>query len=106
MAGATGKAAAQVTTRSRMYGREGAWTAAFFVLADTQSTALAPSGAQRETTMATWIATTSLKDFARRDFLLSSALTAVLFAAAMLLFPANHETEAKVLQMSPQVSAR
>ncbi|WP_192243494.1 twin-arginine translocation signal domain-containing protein [Mesorhizobium silamurunense] len=35
----------------------------------------------------------SLKDFTRRDFLASSALTAALFIAALLLFPASHETE-------------
>ncbi|WP_246671979.1 MULTISPECIES: twin-arginine translocation signal domain-containing protein [unclassified Mesorhizobium] len=43
-----------------------------------------------------------LKDFTRRDFLVSSALTAALFTAALLLFPANHETEGK----SPQVIAQ
>lgn len=52
------------------------------------------------------IATTSLKDFARRDFLLSSALTAALFAAAMLLFPASPDTEAKGPQVTAQVPAR
>jgi nitrate/nitrite transport system substrate-binding protein len=44
----------------------------------------------------------SLKDFTRRDFLASSALTAALFIAALLLFPANHETEGK----GPQVTAQ
>ncbi|MBZ9849428.1 twin-arginine translocation signal domain-containing protein [Mesorhizobium sp. CA14] len=49
------------------------------------------------------IATTLLKDFSRRDFLASSALTAALFIAALLLFPANHETEAKGPQVTAQV---
>ncbi|TPJ80973.1 twin-arginine translocation signal domain-containing protein [Mesorhizobium sp. B2-6-2] len=48
------------------------------------------------------IATTLLNDFTRRDFLVSSALTAALFAAALLLFPANHQTGGK----SPQVTAQ
>lgn len=106
MAGATGKAAAQVTTRSRMYGRERAWTAAFSFLADTQSTALAPGSAKRETTMTRWIGTTSLKDFTRRDFLASSVLTAVLFIAALLLFPASHEAEGKGPQVIAQTPSR
>ncbi|TPI71643.1 twin-arginine translocation signal domain-containing protein [Mesorhizobium sp. B2-8-9] len=51
------------------------------------------------------IATTLLKDFTRRDFLASSALTAALFTAALLLFPANHQTEGKSPQVSVQVPA-
>ncbi|PDQ18084.1 hypothetical protein CN311_26685 [Mesorhizobium sanjuanii] len=38
---------------------------------------------------------TSLKDFTRRDFLASSALTAALFAAALMLFPAGVNTAGK-----------
>ncbi|WP_292524081.1 hypothetical protein [Mesorhizobium sp.] len=34
----------------------------------------------------------SLADFARRDFLASSALTAALFTAALLLFPVDAKT--------------
>ena len=48
----------------------------------------------------------SLKDFTRRDFLASSALTAVLFIAALLLFPASHEAESKGPQVTTQVSTR
>lgn len=48
----------------------------------------------------------SLKDFTRRDFLASSILTAVLFAAALLLFPASHETEGKGPQVTAQVPPR
>ena len=92
MAGATGKAAAQVNARSRMYGRDEAWTAAFFVFGP-------------ETTMTKRIGP-SLKDFTRRDFLASSILTAVLFAAALLLFPATHETEGKRPQVTAQVPPR
>ena len=47
----------------------------------------------------------SLKDFTRRDVLASSALTAALFVAALLLFPANHETEGKGPQVTAQVPA-
>ncbi|PBB33269.1 hypothetical protein EOA32_24315 [Mesorhizobium sp. M1A.F.Ca.ET.072.01.1.1] len=47
----------------------------------------------------------SLKDFTRRDFLASSILTAVLFAAALLLFPTNHDREAKGPQVTAQVPA-
>lgn len=39
------------------------------------------------------IGATSLKDFTRRDFIASSVLTAVLFAAALLLFPTGTKTE-------------
>ncbi|WP_167448967.1 hypothetical protein [Mesorhizobium hawassense] len=45
----------------------------------------------------------SLKDFTRRDFLASSILTAVLFAAALLLFPPSHETESTGPQVTVQV---
>jgi len=45
----------------------------------------------------------SLKDFTRRDFLASSALTAALFIAALLLFPTSHETEGKSAQVTAQV---
>ncbi|WP_168247502.1 MULTISPECIES: hypothetical protein [unclassified Mesorhizobium] len=41
------------------------------------------------------IGATSLKDFTRRDFLASSVLTAVLFTAALLLFPTSTKTEGK-----------
>lgn len=75
MAGATGKAAAQVHTRPRNPDAK-TWPAAFLFL--TQSTALVPSGAQPETTMTKRIGTgASLADFTRRDFLAVSALTAM-----------------------------
>lgn len=45
---------------------------------------------------------TALKDFTRRDFIASSVLTAVLFTAALLLFPASHKTEGK----RPEVTAQ
>jgi nitrate/nitrite transport system substrate-binding protein len=48
----------------------------------------------------------SLKDFARRDVLASSALTAVLFIAALLLFPAGHEAEGKGPQVTAQAPSR
>lgn len=48
----------------------------------------------------------SLKYFTRRDVLASSALTAVLFVAAMLLFPASHEAEGKGPQVTAQASSR
>ncbi|WP_217578244.1 twin-arginine translocation signal domain-containing protein [Mesorhizobium sp. GbtcB19] len=48
----------------------------------------------------------SLKDFTRRDFLASSLLTAVLFAAALLLFPASHEAESTGPQVTAQVPPR
>ncbi|WP_198021635.1 hypothetical protein [Mesorhizobium sp. WSM3224] len=48
----------------------------------------------------------SLKDFVRRDFLASSILTAVLFGAALLLFPASHEAEGKGPQVTAQVPPR
>ncbi|KUM26131.1 hypothetical protein AU467_03835 [Mesorhizobium loti] len=44
----------------------------------------------------------SLKDFTRRDFLMSSALTVALVIAALLLFPIGHETEGN----SPQVTTQ
>lgn len=94
MAGATGKAAAQVKTRSGIPGRDGL-AGGFFVF--TQSTAPVPGGALPETTMTKRIGP-SLKDFTRRDFLVSSALTAVLFAAAYMLFP----VDAKILGKSPK----
>ncbi|MDG4906826.1 hypothetical protein EOA60_02205 [Mesorhizobium sp. M1A.F.Ca.IN.020.06.1.1] len=47
----------------------------------------------------------SLKDFTRRDFLASSILTAVLFAAAVLLFPTNHDREAKGPQVTAEITA-
>jgi len=91
MAGATGKAAAQVTTRSRMYGREGP---------ERQLFCFGP-----ETTMTKRIGP-SLRDFTRRDFLASSVLTAALFVAALLLFPASHETEGKGPQVTAQAPPR
>lgn len=45
----------------------------------------------------------SLRDFTRRDVLASSVLTAVLFIAALLLFPASHEAETKGQPMSARV---
>ncbi|WP_095091083.1 twin-arginine translocation signal domain-containing protein [Mesorhizobium sophorae] len=47
---------------------------------------------------------TTLKDFTRRDFLVSSALTAALFTAALLLFPAGANTESKDLAAAGSVS--
>lgn len=47
----------------------------------------------------------SINDFARRDVLASSVLTAALFIAALLLFPASHETEGKGPQVTEQVPA-
>ncbi|WP_292366753.1 hypothetical protein [Mesorhizobium sp.] len=104
MVGATGKAAAQVDARSRMYGRE-TWTAAFlFWTPNTKIDGADPRRCQAETTMTKRIGTaTTLKDFTRRDFIASSVLTAVLFTAALLLFPANHETEGKGSQVTAQV---
>ncbi|MER9251528.1 hypothetical protein NKI59_06885 [Mesorhizobium sp. M0598] len=102
MAGATGKAAAQVHTRSRKPGREDL-AGGFFVLM--QSTALVPSGAQPETTMTKRIGTgASLADFTRRDFLAVSALPAALFTAALLLFPAGAKTDGKGLEVTAQRS--
>ncbi|RUW25521.1 hypothetical protein EN858_24305 [Mesorhizobium sp. M4B.F.Ca.ET.215.01.1.1] len=37
----------------------------------------------------------ALEDFTRRDFLASSALTAALFTAALLLFPVGAKTDGK-----------
>ncbi|UCI29715.1 MULTISPECIES: hypothetical protein [unclassified Mesorhizobium] len=48
------------------------------------------------------IGITSFKDFARRDFLLSSALTAALVAAALFLFP----NEPKTTVTRPVVTAQ
>ncbi|QKC95205.1 hypothetical protein [Mesorhizobium sp. NZP2298] len=45
---------------------------------------------------------TTLKDFTRRDFLASSALTAVLFTAALLLHSAGSKTDGK----DPEVTAQ
>jgi nitrate/nitrite transport system substrate-binding protein len=45
---------------------------------------------------------TTLKDFTRRDFLASSALTAVLFTAALLL----HRTGSKTDGKGPEVRAQ
>ncbi|MBZ9853598.1 hypothetical protein LB566_07300 [Mesorhizobium sp. CA13] len=44
---------------------------------------------------------TNLKDFTRRDFVASSALTAALFIAAKMLFPARAVAEGK----GPEVNA-
>ncbi|MCA0010786.1 hypothetical protein LB561_01810 [Mesorhizobium sp. B292B1B] len=44
---------------------------------------------------------TNLKDFTRRDFVASSALTAALFIAAKMLFPAGAMAEGK----GPEVNA-
>ncbi|MER9328501.1 twin-arginine translocation signal domain-containing protein [Mesorhizobium sp. M0488] len=46
----------------------------------------------------------SLSDFTRRDFLASSALTAALFAATLLLFPAGAKTDGKGLEVTAQGS--
>ena len=43
----------------------------------------------------------SLADFTRRDFLASSALTAALFTAALLLFPVGAKTESPVSLHAP-----
>ncbi|WP_188393810.1 hypothetical protein [Mesorhizobium sp. SARCC-RB16n] len=51
------------------------------------------------------IGTTSLKDFARRDFVASGALTAVLFTVALLLFPTGTKTEGKAAQVIAQSAA-
>ena len=105
MAGATGKAAAQVNAIPDVRTRK-AWTAAFLFWTRTrESRAPIPGGAQPETTMTKRIGTTSLKDFARRDFLLSSVLTAALFTAALLLFP-DSKTEGKRPEVTAQVSSR
>ncbi|WP_189341465.1 MULTISPECIES: hypothetical protein [unclassified Mesorhizobium] len=48
----------------------------------------------------------SLKDFTRRDVLASSALTAVLFIAALFFFPASHEAEGKGPQVTAQAPSR
>jgi len=64
-----------------------------------------PGGAQPETTMTKRIGTgASLADFTRRDFLASSALTAALFTAALLLFPVDAKTESKDLTVAGPVS--
>ncbi|TIX01363.1 MAG: hypothetical protein E5V59_05165 [Mesorhizobium sp.] len=55
--------------------------------------------------MTNWIGTgTSLADFTRRDFLVSSALTAALFTAALLLFPVGAKTERRDLTVAAPVS--
>ncbi|MFK0688706.1 hypothetical protein ACFX5Q_10930 [Mesorhizobium sp. IMUNJ 23033] len=46
----------------------------------------------------------SLADFTRRDFLASSALTAALFTAALLLFPAGAKTDGKGPAVTSQSS--
>ncbi|MER8699924.1 MULTISPECIES: twin-arginine translocation signal domain-containing protein [unclassified Mesorhizobium] len=46
----------------------------------------------------------SLADFTRRDFLAASALTAALFTAALLLFPAGAKTDGKGLEVTAQRS--
>jgi hypothetical protein len=48
----------------------------------------------------------SLADFTRRDFLASSALTAALFIAALLLFPVNAKTEGKDRTVPGTVSSQ
>ena len=45
------------------------------------------------------IGTTSLEDSTRRDFFASSVLTAILFTAALLLFPAGTKTDGKSAQV-------
>jgi nitrate/nitrite transport system substrate-binding protein len=52
------------------------------------------------------IGTTSLKDFTRRDFLASSVLTAILFTAALLLFPAGTKTDGPQVTAPVAVSSR
>lgn len=49
---------------------------------------------------------TTLKDFTRRDFIASSVLTAVLFTAALLLFPTDTRTEGKRPEMTVQGQQR
>jgi nitrate/nitrite transport system substrate-binding protein len=64
-----------------------------------------PKRCQAETTMTIRIGTaTTLKDFIRRDFLVSSALTAALFTAALLLFPAGAKIERKDPTVAGSVS--
>ncbi|WP_167332423.1 hypothetical protein [Mesorhizobium metallidurans] len=46
------------------------------------------------------IGTGTLKDFKRRDLLASSALTAALFAAALMLFPAGAKPGGKGPEMT------
>ena len=46
----------------------------------------------------------SIADFTRRDFLASSALTAALFTAALLLFPAGAKTDGKGPAVTEQSS--
>ncbi|TSE08673.1 twin-arginine translocation signal domain-containing protein [Mesorhizobium intechi] len=46
----------------------------------------------------------SLADFTRRDFLVSSALTAALFTAALLLFPTDAKIQGKDLAVANSVS--
>ncbi|MER9607148.1 twin-arginine translocation signal domain-containing protein [Mesorhizobium sp. M0312] len=46
----------------------------------------------------------SLADFTRRDFLAVSALTAALFTAALLLFPAGTKTDGKGLEVTAHSS--
>ena len=48
----------------------------------------------------------SLRDFTRRDFLASSALTAVLFNNTLLLFPGSHEPEGKEPHVTAQAPSR
>ncbi|TRC97191.1 hypothetical protein FJV76_09755 [Mesorhizobium sp. WSM4303] len=47
---------------------------------------------------------TTLKDFTRRDFLASSALTAALFTAALLLFPVGAKTDGNGPEVTVQSS--
>ncbi|MEO5756936.1 MAG: hypothetical protein ABIQ51_08800 [Mesorhizobium sp.] len=47
----------------------------------------------------------SLKDFTRRDFLASSVLTAALFVAALMLFPARATTDGKSPEMTAPASS-
>lgn len=51
------------------------------------------------------IGATSLKDFTRRDFLVSSVLTAALFTAALLLFPTGAKTDGKGPEVTAQSAA-
>jgi nitrate/nitrite transport system substrate-binding protein len=63
------------------------------------------SGRQPETTMTKRIGTGAcLEDFTRRDFLASSALTAALFTAALLLFPVGSKTDGKRPEVTAQSS--